>query len=287
MTVTVSADADRARRPAHPHHRRREARHQRALHPGRALGALRPGAARRPRHASTSPTATGSCCPRATARSPTTPCSRPRASSRTRGSTTSPPGPARSAIIRTGCSSRASRSPPARSGTACRSASASRSVSGPRAWSRRASTSSSVTPSSTRAPTTRRSPTPAPPGWTGLTVVVVDNESATHGWPGGIAARFTVNGWTAPTVDGHDHDAIERALRAHDSGPPAVWSPGRRRHDDDGMTMRRRLLRRPTRACSTTTRAPRWCSPTSRRPRSFGRPATTPTGSSTSASASS
>ena len=32
-----------------------------------------------------------------------------------------------------------------------------------------------------------------------------------HGWPGGIATRFTVNGWTAATVDGRDHDALARA----------------------------------------------------------------------------
>jgi transketolase len=60
-------------------------------------------------------------------------------------------------------------------------------------------------------------------GATGLdavTVVVVDNDSATHGWPGGIAARFAVNGWTTATVDGRDHDAIEVALRGHSSGQP-------------------------------------------------------------------
>jgi transketolase len=50
-----------------------------------------------------------------------------------------------------------------------------------------------------------------------LTAVVVDNASATHGWPGGVAARFTVAGWTARTVDGHDHDALEAAL--HAAGP--------------------------------------------------------------------
>jgi transketolase len=55
-------------------------------------------------------------------------------------------------------------------------------------------------------------------GLAGLTVVVVDNRSATHGWPGGIANRFTVNGWTASIVDGRDHDAIAAAL----SGPPAA-----------------------------------------------------------------
>lgn len=55
-----------------------------------------------------------------------------------------------------------------------------------------------------------------------LTAIVVDNASATHGWPGGIASRFTVNGWTATTVDGRDHDAVESALRAHDGTRPHV-----------------------------------------------------------------
>jgi len=59
-------------------------------------------------------------------------------------------------------------------------------------------------------------------GLASLTAVVVDNQSATHGWPGGIAGRFTVNGWTASTVDGRDHDDIETALRAHRHGQPHV-----------------------------------------------------------------
>ncbi len=45
-----------------------------------------------------------------------------------------------------------------------------------------------------------------------LTAIVIDNASATHGWPGGIAARFP--GWTSVVVDGRDHDAIEAGLRA-------------------------------------------------------------------------
>jgi transketolase len=53
-----------------------------------------------------------------------------------------------------------------------------------------------------------------------LTVVVVDNESATHGWPGGIASRFEVNGWTSSTVYGRDHAALERALTANVTGRP-------------------------------------------------------------------
>ncbi|WFE25903.1 transketolase [Solwaraspora sp. WMMD791] len=53
-----------------------------------------------------------------------------------------------------------------------------------------------------------------------LTVVVVDNDSATHGWPGGLASRFTVNGWSASVVDGHDHDALTAALTGHDGVRP-------------------------------------------------------------------
>ncbi|MGK5737831.1 transketolase [Micromonospora sp. URMC 103] len=55
-----------------------------------------------------------------------------------------------------------------------------------------------------------------------LTAVVVDNHSATHGWPGGLAARFTVNGWSAAMVDGRDHDALHRALTGHDNHRPHV-----------------------------------------------------------------
>jgi transketolase len=60
-------------------------------------------------------------------------------------------------------------------------------------------------------------------GATGLdtiTAVVIDNQSTTHGWPGGIASRF--HGWSSATVDGRDHDAIERALKSHEPGRPHV-----------------------------------------------------------------
>ena len=53
-----------------------------------------------------------------------------------------------------------------------------------------------------------------------LTVAVVDNSTATHGWPGGIEARFLLEGWTAERVDGRDHDALERAFRAGGAGRP-------------------------------------------------------------------
>ena len=55
-----------------------------------------------------------------------------------------------------------------------------------------------------------------------LTVVVVDNATASHGWPGGIVARFEIEGWASATVDGRDHDALEAALGAAHAGQPAV-----------------------------------------------------------------
>jgi transketolase len=51
-----------------------------------------------------------------------------------------------------------------------------------------------------------------------LTAIVIDNQSATHGWPGGIAARFI--GWSTSIVDGRDHEAIERALENRDRDRP-------------------------------------------------------------------
>ncbi|MCS7478298.1 thiamine pyrophosphate-dependent enzyme [Umezawaea endophytica] len=53
-----------------------------------------------------------------------------------------------------------------------------------------------------------------------LTVVVVDNGSGTHGWPGGVAARFAVEGWEATTVDGRDQDALHEALLTPHVGTP-------------------------------------------------------------------
>jgi transketolase len=57
-------------------------------------------------------------------------------------------------------------------------------------------------------------------GLDGLIAIVVDNQSATHGWPGGIAARFSVNGWSTATVDGRDHQALHTALIASSPGRP-------------------------------------------------------------------
>lgn len=60
-------------------------------------------------------------------------------------------------------------------------------------------------------------------GLANLTVVAIDNHSSTHGWPGGIADRFALEGWAAITVDGRDHDRLAEALRRpHDGRPAAV-----------------------------------------------------------------
>jgi transketolase len=57
----------------------------------------------------------------------------------------------------------------------------------------------------------------------GLTAIVVDNHSATHGWAGGIARRFETEGWDAVTVDGRDHEALYEAMsRNHVAGPVCV-----------------------------------------------------------------
>ena len=57
-------------------------------------------------------------------------------------------------------------------------------------------------------------------GLDNLHVVVIDNASARHGWPGGIEARFTVEGWSAVRSDGRDHDALEAAFTAAHPGRP-------------------------------------------------------------------
>jgi transketolase len=57
-------------------------------------------------------------------------------------------------------------------------------------------------------------------GLDNLVAVVVDNRSASHGWPGGIERRFTVEGWAARTVSGRDHAALEGAFAAVAPGRP-------------------------------------------------------------------
>ncbi|MFF7611323.1 transketolase [Streptomyces lavendulae] len=60
----------------------------------------------------------------------------------------------------------------------------------------------------------------APAGLERLHTLVIDNDSATHGWRGGIASRFEAAGWSAVTVDGRDHEALHAAYTAPHPGRP-------------------------------------------------------------------
>jgi transketolase len=55
-----------------------------------------------------------------------------------------------------------------------------------------------------------------------LTVVVVDNRTTSYVVPGRIAERFATEGWRVTTVDGRDHDALEKALSERGVGVPNV-----------------------------------------------------------------
>ena len=53
-----------------------------------------------------------------------------------------------------------------------------------------------------------------------LTVVVIDNRSSSYAVRGRIEQRFLVEGWDAVTVDGRDHDALEKSLSPRPIGRP-------------------------------------------------------------------
>ena len=59
-------------------------------------------------------------------------------------------------------------------------------------------------------------------GLDALTVVVVDNRSTSYAVPGRIAERFATEGWHVATVDGRDHDALEKALAERGVGAPSA-----------------------------------------------------------------
>jgi transketolase len=59
-------------------------------------------------------------------------------------------------------------------------------------------------------------------GLAALSVVVVDNSSATWGWRGGLERRFAVAGWEVSRVDGRDHRALAAALRRTSDSKPTV-----------------------------------------------------------------
>jgi transketolase len=54
-----------------------------------------------------------------------------------------------------------------------------------------------------------------------LTAIVIDNDSSSYGWPGGIEKRFAVEGWSVLRVPSHDHDLLAAAL----DGPPEPRTP--------------------------------------------------------------
>ncbi|WP_250031750.1 thiamine pyrophosphate-dependent enzyme [Paractinoplanes maris] len=53
-----------------------------------------------------------------------------------------------------------------------------------------------------------------------ITAIVIDNQSSTHGWPGGIAARFP--GWDVSVVGGRDRDRLEHALKPRHNRPNLI-----------------------------------------------------------------
>jgi transketolase len=56
-----------------------------------------------------------------------------------------------------------------------------------------------------------------------LNCVVVDNGTATYGWPGGIDTRFATEGWSTAVADGRDHQALLAAFsQQHHRRPHAV-----------------------------------------------------------------
>ena len=59
-------------------------------------------------------------------------------------------------------------------------------------------------------------------GLENLIVIVIDNHSASHGWPGGIEKRFIDEGWDGRAIDGTKRDEIEHAFQTGHPGRPLV-----------------------------------------------------------------
>ena len=60
-------------------------------------------------------------------------------------------------------------------------------------------------------------------GLPNLTVVAIDNQSASWGWGrGGIESHFAASGWSAVRVDGRDHAALAEALCSAPNRPHVV-----------------------------------------------------------------
>jgi transketolase len=59
-------------------------------------------------------------------------------------------------------------------------------------------------------------------GLDALTVVAIDNRSSSYAVPGRLEQRFATEGWHAVSVDGRDHDLLEKALSHREIGRPNV-----------------------------------------------------------------
>lgn len=60
-------------------------------------------------------------------------------------------------------------------------------------------------------------------GYAELNTIIIDNDSATLGWPGGIGKRFSIEGWEVSEVDGRDHEQLYRAYcKEHPQKPHAI-----------------------------------------------------------------
>lgn len=55
-----------------------------------------------------------------------------------------------------------------------------------------------------------------------LHTVVIDNHSATQGWPGGLESRFATEGWSVTRVNGRDHTQLEAAFTTTHPGEPRL-----------------------------------------------------------------
>ena len=56
-----------------------------------------------------------------------------------------------------------------------------------------------------------------------LTAIVIDNDSSSYGWPGGVEERFVAEGWVARRTPSSDHAALAEALDSPaEAGRPKV-----------------------------------------------------------------
>jgi transketolase len=60
-------------------------------------------------------------------------------------------------------------------------------------------------------------------GMSELNVVVIDNDSSSLGWPGGISHRFSIEGWEVTRINGRDHGELYDAFsKSHPHKPHAI-----------------------------------------------------------------